>query len=148
VTSLTPSDGQVSIFDDFPAALRDSRERVDKVFKARQTFSSNVSNLNTPSETVTEAIDRAGEHADQSWVRDASRIVRELCETHSEFTADDLWERLDLLEVSTKEPRALASVLLKASKLGLCRVTDRVQVSRRAICRRRRISIWRSLLVI
>ena len=74
-------------------------------------FSRKVVERNTPPETAQEATVRAGEKADQDRVREATRIVRALCETIPKFTADDVWERLDPLDESTPEPRALAAVL-------------------------------------
>lgn len=74
-------------------------------------FSRKVVERNTHPETAQEFTVPAGEKADQDRLREATRIVRALCETIPKFTADDVWERLDPLDESTPEPRALAPVL-------------------------------------
>ena len=131
MNTLTPSDGQVSIFDGIvPPA----------------TFSGAISR-NTEPETAKEAIARAGTNANPEWTAAATQVVRELCERRQEFTTDDVWEVLDTLDVSTKQRKSLGSVMNKAAETHWCQIKDcRPVPSRRAACHRRPIPIWESLL--
>jgi DNA-binding GntR family transcriptional regulator len=65
------------------------------------------------------AIQEAEDHADQAWLNAAQRIVHELVQAGEPFTTDDVWDRLDRMDVHTHEPRALGAVMRHAARTGL-----------------------------
>jgi hypothetical protein len=154
VTSLNPSDGQLSLADalawygNLPSWENSWTSAFDhsKPSKSDRSFSENVSRLNTSPETADEATERAGEHADQNWVMAALSIVHELYKVRTRFNSDDVWKSLKHFDASTKEPRALGAILSKAASTGWCKNTFQFTKSQRPECHRRPIPIWQSLL--
>lgn len=64
------------------------------------------------------AIQTVEEHADRVWLSAAKQIVWDLIRDGRPFSTDDVWARLDTLDVTTHEPRALGAVLRAARKAG------------------------------
>jgi hypothetical protein len=88
-------------------------------------------------------IQKADEHADPKWRRDALATVRRCAESRSLFTTDLVWEHM---ESETHEPRAMGAVMLRAQKLGWIQPSENWELSRRPECHRRPIRVWRSRL--
>jgi hypothetical protein len=93
-----------------------------------------------------EGMDRAERNADPLWKAAALQVVHDICSECPTFTADDVLERLESLEVETHDNRALGAVMRSCARLGLCQLTDRVQPSRIKIRHCRPVAVWRSLI--
>ena len=96
--------------------------------------------------TKQDGMDRAEQNADPLWKAAALQVVHDICSECPTFTADDVLERLESLEVETHDNRALGAVMRHCAKLGLCQLTDRVQPSRLKIRHCRPVAVWRSLI--
>lgn len=116
MNSFAPSNGQVSIFDDLPGAMRESRTAISETIRKARSFSSSVSRQNTPSETADEALEHVGDHADKEWMKAALDKVWGLCMAHEEFTTDLVWDRLSIPAVGTPEPRAMGAIMRIAAR--------------------------------
>lgn len=68
-----------------------------------------------------EAMDAAEAGADEGWLRAARLELAALAASGLPWTTDFIWFRLEALGVSTREPRALGSVIRKAQRDGLIR---------------------------
>ena len=88
------------------------------------------------------AIARVDGAADPMWRAAAERVIRDLARSGSDFTTDDVWARLDLTGITTREPRALGAVLKDAGKRGYVRATDRFRNSTRVECHARPVRVW------
>lgn len=119
-------------------------EKIESALRNGQSFSDQVKALNNP--TNPDPISRAGENADQDWMKSALEVVHRLCQNHEEFSTDDVHRELEGSGTSTQDGRALGAVLRQAAKKCWCRNTMRVQVSRRSECHRRPIAVWQSLI--
>ena len=89
-----------------------------------------------------EAIEQAEAHADKQWLEEARRVVWALIRAGQPFTTDDVWDRLDALDVHTHEPRALGAVLRAASRAGLVVNSGAYVKSRRPECHSRPVPRW------
>lgn len=95
-----------------------------------------------------EAIARADDHAEPAWKKAAAMAIRSMAVERDEITTDDVWEWLYEMAIEAPhEPRALGSMMLRASRDGLISTTDRVRQSRRPECHARPVRVWRSLVV-
>lgn len=95
-------------------------------------------------EAVTDAaIARVRSNADETWVREAERIISLVVRRQRLFTTDDLWEAG---LPSPREPRALGAVMREAARLGICEATGEYRRSERAACHTRPIRVWKSLV--
>ncbi len=89
------------------------------------------------------AIAQVGEAADPVFKAAAIRVVRELCQTQAERTADDVWMALERSGAAqTHEPRALGAVMQYAAKLGLIVSTGRWQESVLPQRHARPVRVW------
>tara|TARA_R110000824_G_scaffold53298_1_gene147664 strand:- start:7379 stop:7825 length:447 start_codon:yes stop_codon:yes gene_type:complete len=92
----------------------------------------------------TEAIARAGRHADPAWKEGAFELVLRVARANRFFTVDDVW---DIGLPETRENRALGAVMKQVQKRGYISPTDRVENSRRHSHNHgRRITVWESLI--
>jgi hypothetical protein len=89
---------------------------------------------------------RAWDNANTSWKAAATAIVRHLAETQREFTTDSVWAELDTLGFTTREHRAMGSVMRAAAMDDLILKTDRVVPTTRPSANRRPVAVWRSLI--
>ena len=90
-----------------------------------------------------EAIDRADNHADESWKHAALVSVRWCAHMHPDFTADEVWHRLEEhygLE-ATHEPSAIGPVFLRAARAGVIRKTGELRPSTNK-ARHRDLTVW------
>lgn len=85
-------------------------------------------------------------HMDEQWRSVAVALLRQVCSTAAEFTADDIWAALEDWPVVTHEPRAMANVLLHGRREGWCAPTDRTAQCRRPSRNAGSVRIWRSLI--
>lgn len=89
-----------------------------------------------------EAIQQAETHAAPEWLLAARRVVWQLIQLGQPFSTDDVWDRLDQLDVHTHEHRALGSVMRNASRAGLIDQTGSYFKSRRPEAHSRPIPLW------
>jgi len=89
-----------------------------------------------------EAIQRADDHANEAWKKLAAMAVEALSLRGRPFTADDLWDEIEVFGVSTHEPRALGAIMRQAVKSGQIRNTGTFVKSRRPECHQRPIAVW------
>lgn len=95
-----------------------------------------------------EAINKAENNANPHWKQAAEMAIRSIAVDRNEFTSDDVWLWLhDMAIEMPHEPRALGAMMVRASRQGLIKTTDRVRQSERPECHARPIRIWRSLIV-
>lgn len=112
------------------------------------SYTANIKRQN-PSDQLDlfDALKKVAAAANVEWMKAAADRVKYLCQTRIEFTADDVWQHLDTLDVTTSEPRAMGAVMENAAKAGWCRKSDRMQNSRRRVCHARPVAIWYSCLL-
>lgn len=90
-----------------------------------------------------EAVQRAADHADTDWLRDAARAVRTLAAQREPFTTDDVWALLNATSTATThEPRALGAVIRQAQRDELIRTTGEWRKSTRPECHTRPCAVW------
>jgi hypothetical protein len=94
----------------------------------------------------TEAIGRADDHADAEWKAAAAACVEQCAATCADFTADDVWARLDadFPHLATHEPSALGPVFLRASRAGAIVKVPGVLRPSRYGRRHRDLTVWRA----
>ncbi len=90
-----------------------------------------------------EALERVDEHADEDWKAHASDVIAMTAADLDEFTAEDVWARLDPA-LSTHEPRALGALMKRAAAAGVIVATDQWRVSSRTACHNRPMRVWRA----
>lgn len=94
-----------------------------------------------------EAIRRVDEAADVAWKQQAHAAIVWLAVHRATFTTDDVWRRLDALEIlGPREPRALGALMRTAKRRGLIRPLNRWIQSERVACHRRDLRLWESLV--
>jgi len=94
-----------------------------------------------------EAIQRVDDHADEEWKRAADDAIVYVARRAATFTADDVWWRLDELEIaSPREPRALGARMQAAARSGIATNTQRVVKSRRPETHGSWVAEWASNL--
>jgi len=89
-----------------------------------------------------EAIQRSDDHADQAWKKLAVMAVEALSLRGKPFTADDLWDEMQVFNISTHEPRALGAIMRQAARAGQIRNTGTFVKSRRPECHQRPVAVW------
>lgn len=89
-----------------------------------------------------DGMDRAEDHADDTWLLAAKRVVWDLIQLGQPFTTDAVWERLDALGVRTHEPRALGAVMRAAASAGYLTNTGSYFKSQRPDCHSRPVPLW------
>lgn len=78
-----------------------------------------------------------------TWQAEAAIVIRAVAKKKATFTTDDLWAA----GLSRPhEPRALGAAMGTARRAGVVEPTGEWRVSVRAICHRRRLWIWKSLI--
>lgn len=96
--------------------------------------------------TIEKKVDRILRGMEQSmsqkWKQRALAAVRTVCERFPEFISDDIWTYGEL--DSTREDRALGSVMRTAAMNRWCVKTDRVRPSKRSNGSGK--PVWKSLL--
>ena len=90
-----------------------------------------------------EAVAARNRARDAAWLGDAMRIVERLARELSEFTSDEVWERL---EHPPREGRQLGALMGNCQRAGLIAPTAAHRPSTRPNVNRRPIRIWRSLV--
>lgn len=94
---------------------------------------------------ATQAITRAGRHADPDWMRAALAAVHWCATRYTDFTTDAVWERLLLQNVAPpREERALGAVMRHAARRHWIVATDRYVKSARRACHARDLRVWHS----
>lgn len=90
-----------------------------------------------------EAVQRAADHANGEWLRDAQQAVRSLAARREPFTTDDVWGLLSATSTATThEPRALGAVIRQAQRDELIRHTGDWRKSTRPECHTRPCAVW------
>ena len=92
---------------------------------------------------ATGAIEASGYAANSTWLHTVDRIIEELAASRYEFTADDIWHKLEGSGISTHEPRALGAAIQQAVRAEVIVHTGRYEKSNRPECHRRPISVYR-----
>jgi hypothetical protein len=105
-----------------------------------------TSNENLRDAVTNEAIDRAGNHADGTWMLEARLALEAIIATYEYFTTDDVWQLLDERGVHlTHEPRAMGALIREQQRLRRIKPTGRYKKSSRIECHKRPIMIWETL---
>lgn len=92
------------------------------------------------------AIQQAADNADPDWMADAHTALR-WCATHYyEFSANDVWNRMQAASSTTHEPRAMGAVMREAAKANVIAKTDRAVPSQIPRQHHRPVAVWRSLI--
>lgn len=92
---------------------------------------------------TTEAVERAGTHANPKWIMEADAVVSILCKIGDDFTTDDVWRLLRETGHVTHEPRALGAIMQRAAKDNYIRPAGYTRKSLRRECHRRPLTVWR-----
>ena len=93
---------------------------------------------------IDDALQRVEENAEEYWKARALEAVTWCARTHQEFTADEVWERLEQLNVEGPHtPAALGPIFLAARRAGVIEKTGRWQPLSRFSRRHRALMIWR-----
>lgn len=91
----------------------------------------------------TEALRQVERNATDAFKQAAMRAVNAVRAERARFTADDVWVKLDGMNVPAPiEPRALGAVLQAAAKLGLIAPTGEWQESVRPQNHARPVRVW------
>ena len=81
---------------------------------------------------------------------EAVETVRLVALRRETLTSDDIWTALEALweqgAMTFPEPRVMGAVFKVAEREGYVRPTEEHRLSRRPVCHRRPIRVWRSLL--
>lgn len=88
------------------------------------------------------AIDRVEEAAHEEWLDAAASAVAALAATGRPFTTDDVWARLEDVDVETHEPRAMGAVVRAATRDGLIARTGEFRESERVAAHRNPKAVW------
>lgn len=95
-----------------------------------------------------EAIQRAADAADPTWMDAARWAYYDVASRREEFTSDAVWALLEKRGVPMpKEPRAMGAVTRWASNSGWIEDTGKRVLSGRPENHRREIKVWRSKIV-
>lgn len=100
----------------------------------------------TAAEAADEAIGRVAANTDPAWMSAALRALRHVASMMPEFTAEDVWDRLDTLDVPPPhERRAMGAILREGVESGIIASTGRFDASKRAQGHGHPTSVWRAL---
>lgn len=91
-----------------------------------------------------EGINISYANAPSEWKKICRETLVELCTSKSEFTTDELWERLADKGIHTGEPRALGAIIQGAHRSGMIKKTGHYLPSHRR--HNAPIPIWQSLI--
>ncbi len=84
----------------------------------------------TGDELKAQAMVEVDANALPSWKEEVDLAIRSLVQLGHPFTTDDVWELLNVLQTDkTHEPRAMGPAMLRASRAGLIRPTERYRNS-------------------
>ena len=96
----------------------------------------------TVEKVTSEAVQRAGDHADPRWMQSAERAVTESA-ADGTFTTDDVWSVLERWNVpAPHEPRAMGAVMRSMAKKGFIQATGTYAKSKRLECHGRPVMVW------
>ena len=89
-----------------------------------------------------DGIDRADRHGDPVWKEQAFEALRWVVRMRPTFTSDDIWERLDALEIPRPVERSvMGSITMRGARDGLIVKTGR-RVKTRQKQRHRELDEW------
>lgn len=92
-----------------------------------------------------EAIARVDRNANDEWKEAADDAIRYVTRSRAEFTADEVWWRLEELGTpAPHEPRALGARLQAAKRAGLIVNSGQVVMSKRPETHGSWVALWRS----
>jgi len=94
-----------------------------------------------------EAVQRVEDNADEEWKRAALEQVRAVAQRQQTLTVDDVQARMQILDVTTHEGRAMGAVMLEARRRGWIESTGRTTQSKQKQCHAGPRTVWRSLLL-
>ena len=108
----------------------------------------NAFNFDAARESKRSAIKRVNQHANPEWKRQMLEVVRQVCLSNEEFTADLPMEiyAQDETRPKTHTDRAMGAVMVQARKLGYRAPTNEYRESARRSCHNRPLRVWRSLI--
>lgn len=75
----------------------------------------------------------------------AIEAIRSIAGRLDFFTTDDVWLEIGADPLAT-DHRLMGAIMIKASRAGYCRSTDRTRKTTRKQSRGRPITVWKSLL--
>jgi hypothetical protein len=96
--------------------------------------------------TQTAAAIRASEvGADEQWEFACMHAIGVACARWDTFTSEDVNDLIDLMNVTTPEPRAMGAMMLRARKIGMCEPTGEFVPSHRTKSNTYSKRVWRAL---
>jgi hypothetical protein len=95
--------------------------------------------------TLDEAINRVAEHANSAWMAEAREAVKVLCRRGREFTTDDIYDLMTLVNIETRDKRAMGAITRWAAVERLAVNTGRVVKSKSIRNHHRPLAVWRPL---
>lgn len=91
-----------------------------------------------------EALDRL-EDAHTLWLEGAVLVIARVAHALPRLTSDDVWQAMPAT-LHVDEPRALGAAMRHAERDGTIRPTATWVLSTRAVCHRRPLRVWESLV--
>jgi hypothetical protein len=85
------------------------------------------------------------EDAHAAWMEGAVLVIARVAHDQARLTSDDVWQAMPpTLHVT--DPRALGAAMRRAERDGTIRPTATWALSTRAVCHRRPLRVWESLV--
>ena len=91
-----------------------------------------------------EILDDVRERANAAWKAAAKAAILQLAATGEPFTADDVWELIEPIGVTTHEPNAMGAVFNAAARDGVITSDGMYRPSCRRKAHRRMVRVWRA----
>ena len=89
------------------------------------------------------ALDNLEAGHDHEWVEAMVGLaIKALRLPDKDFTSDDLWREAEYVLHPPKEERAMGAVMRRLQRLKVAKPTNEMRPSTRAICHRRRQTVW------
>tara|TARA_R100001594_G_scaffold833_1_gene3416 strand:+ start:2562 stop:2933 length:372 start_codon:yes stop_codon:yes gene_type:complete len=102
--------------------------------------------LFAPKQLKERAMERVDQNANEDFRRVAMKSICSYAIKNKTLTANDIWDCLDLLGISTHDNRALGPMFQKAAKEGWIEKTNMTTQSNRSSRHCGDVRIWKSLL--
>ena len=92
------------------------------------------------------AMEQVEENANEEFKRVALKSILSFATNKPYLTANDVWDSLDLLGITTHDNRALGPIFKKAAKDGLIEKTNTTTKSNRCSRHSGDVRVWKSLV--
>tara|TARA_B100000287_G_scaffold144271_1_gene136164 strand:+ start:2721 stop:3083 length:363 start_codon:yes stop_codon:yes gene_type:complete len=91
-------------------------------------------------------MEQGNKNSDEDFKRVATKAIHTYAKSKEFVTANDVWDTLDTLGITTHDNRALGSLFLKAAKNKWIEKTNQTIQSNRETRHAGDVRVWRSLL--